>query len=123
MYWSDWGEHAKIEKCGLNGAGRVALVTEDIVWPNGITLGKRELIELNKLHTLEHDNQVCALWTDMLNQRLYWVDSKLHTLSSVDVNGETRHRILVLNQEHSHPFSLTVFEVSASTIKHLSLEV
>uniref|UniRef100_A0A3P9J2D4 Low density lipoprotein receptor b n=1 Tax=Oryzias latipes TaxID=8090 RepID=A0A3P9J2D4_ORYLA len=85
VYWTDWGQHAKIEKCGLNGAGRVALVTENIVWPNGITL-------------------------DMVNQRLYWVDSKLLTVFSIDVNGGTRHRVVVINQRLSHPFSLTVFE-------------
>lgn len=41
MYWTDRGEAAKIEKCGLNGADRFALVTDNIVWPNGITLGKQ----------------------------------------------------------------------------------
>lgn len=40
MYWSDWGDKAKIEKAGLNGVGRQVLVTDNIEWPNGITLGK-----------------------------------------------------------------------------------
>ncbi|XP_072239485.1 low-density lipoprotein receptor [Leuresthes tenuis] len=85
MYWTDWGEEAKIEKCGLNGADRFSLVTDNIVWPNGITL-------------------------DMVNQRLYWVDSKLHTLSSIDVNGGGRHNVIFSEEKLSHPVSLTVFE-------------
>lgn len=46
MYWTDWGEEPKIEKCGLNGVGRVALVTDNIEWPNGITLGKHSSMEI-----------------------------------------------------------------------------
>lgn len=85
MYWTDWGEEPKIEKCGLNGAGRVALVKDNIEWPNGITL-------------------------DMVNQRLYWVDAKLHAIFSIDVNGGTRHTVISSEQNIHHPFSLAVFE-------------
>ncbi|MEQ2271196.1 hypothetical protein XENORESO_000828 [Xenotaenia resolanae] len=85
MYWTDWGEEPKIEKCGLNGAGRVALVKDNIEWPNGITL-------------------------DMVNQRLYWVDAKLHAIFSIDVNGGTRHMVIFSQEKIQHPFSLAVFE-------------
>ena len=48
----------------------------------------------------------------MVNQRLYWVDSKMHTLSSIDVYGGTRHSLIFDEVKLSHPLSLTVFEVS-----------
>lgn len=48
----------------------------------------------------------------MVNHRLYWVDSKLQTLSSIDVNGGTRHTLIFGNEHLNRPVSLTVFEVS-----------
>ncbi|KAM4642824.1 low-density lipoprotein receptor-related protein 8 [Discoglossus pictus] len=85
MFWSDWGDPAKIEKAGLNGADRQVLVSDNIEWPNGITL-------------------------DVLVHRLYWVDSKLHTLSSVDFNGSNRKILIFSEDALSHPFGLAVFE-------------
>ncbi|XP_053325450.1 low-density lipoprotein receptor-related protein 8 isoform X2 [Spea bombifrons] len=85
MFWSDWGDPAKIEKAGLNGGDRQVLVSDGIEWPNGITL-------------------------DLMNRRLYWVDSKLHTLSSVDFNGTNRKLLIASENELSHPFGLAVFE-------------
>uniref|UniRef100_A0AAR2JRK9 EGF-like domain-containing protein n=1 Tax=Pygocentrus nattereri TaxID=42514 RepID=A0AAR2JRK9_PYGNA len=85
VYWTDWGTPAKIERGGLNGVDRSALVTDNIIWPNGITL-------------------------DLLNQRLYWVDSKLHTLSSIDVQGGSRRTLIIDHGRLAHPLSVTVFE-------------
>ncbi|KAG8436882.1 hypothetical protein GDO86_007828 [Hymenochirus boettgeri] len=85
MFWSDWGDPAKIEKAGLNGGDRQVLVSDNIEWPNGITI-------------------------DLLTRRLYWVDSKLHTLSSVDFNGFNRKLLISSEDSLSHPFGLAVFE-------------
>ncbi|XP_054859248.1 low-density lipoprotein receptor [Eublepharis macularius] len=85
MYWTDCGSSAKISKSGLNGVDTFPLVNEGIHWPNGITL-------------------------DLANQRLYWVDSKLHSLSSIDVNGRNRKTVLVDKENLAHPFAITVFE-------------
>uniref|UniRef100_A0A670KCL7 Very low-density lipoprotein receptor n=1 Tax=Podarcis muralis TaxID=64176 RepID=A0A670KCL7_PODMU len=85
MYWSDWGEPAKIEKAGMNGLDRQQLVTTDIERPNGIAL-------------------------DRVKNRLYWVDSKLHKLSSVDLNGHDRRIVLESHEFLAHPLALTIFE-------------
>ncbi|XP_013931166.1 PREDICTED: low-density lipoprotein receptor [Thamnophis sirtalis] len=85
MYWTDWGASAKIAKSGLNGVDSFPLVKEGIQWPNGITL-------------------------DLITHRLYWVDSKYHSVSSIDVNGENRRTILVDNEMLAHPFGIAVFE-------------
>ncbi|XP_017498351.3 very low-density lipoprotein receptor isoform X3 [Manis javanica] len=85
VYWSDWGEPAKIEKAGMNGFDRRPLVTVDIQWPNGITL-------------------------DLVKSRLYWLDSKLHMLSSVDLNGQDRRIVLKSLEFLAHPLALTIFE-------------
>ncbi|XP_068779065.1 low-density lipoprotein receptor isoform X1 [Struthio camelus] len=85
MYWTDWGVSAKIAKSGLNGADNFPLVTEGIEWPNGITL-------------------------DLPSQRLYWVDSRLHALSSIDVDGGNRQTVLTDPRVLAHPFAVTVFE-------------
>ncbi|KAK7944795.1 hypothetical protein WMY93_000523 [Mugilogobius chulae] len=85
MYWSDWGTRAKIEKAGMNGVDRQVLVADNIEWPNGITL-------------------------DVANRRLYWVDSKLHHISSVDLNGAHRRTHLSSAERLGHPYALAVFE-------------
>ena len=40
MYWSDWGKQAKIERASLDGTQRKVLISKDLVWPNGLTLGR-----------------------------------------------------------------------------------
>ncbi|XP_066473826.1 very low-density lipoprotein receptor isoform X1 [Tiliqua scincoides] len=85
MYWSDWGEPAKIEKAGMNGLDRQQLVTTDIERPNGIAL-------------------------DLVKNRVYWVDSKLHKLSSVDMNGQDRRIVLESQEFLAHPLALSIFE-------------
>ncbi|XP_077981564.1 very low-density lipoprotein receptor-like [Glandiceps talaboti] len=84
MYWSDWGEPAKIEKAGMNGLHRQTLVDSDIQWPNGISI-------------------------DYVSRRIYWVDAKLHLLGSVGLNGENRINIITSPTILPHPFSVAVF--------------
>lgn len=48
---------------------------------------------------------------DLVKSRLYWLDSKLHTLSSVDLNGQDRRIVLKSHMFLPHPLALTIFEV------------
>ncbi|KAM9514247.1 low-density lipoprotein receptor-like, partial [Guaruba guarouba] len=85
LYWSDWGASAKIARSRLDGSDAAPLVTEDVEWPNGITL-------------------------DLPSRRLFWVDARLHALSSVDVDGGRRRTVLMDAAVLVQPFAIAVFE-------------
>lgn len=38
LYWSDWGEQAKLERSGMDGSGRVVLIQDNLGWPNGLAI-------------------------------------------------------------------------------------
>ncbi|KAL1426766.1 hypothetical protein MTO96_017995 [Rhipicephalus appendiculatus] len=85
MFWTDWGKQPKIERAGMDGSHRSAIVTTDILWPNGLTI-------------------------DFLTKRLFWVDAKLHLISSADYDGSHRRVVLSSPLLVKHPFSIDVFE-------------
>ena len=82
MYWSDWGEEARIERAGMDGSNRTVLHNTGLVWPNGITI-------------------------DYTNQKLYWIDANLDTLEYSNVDG-TGRTLLEQGGEIFHPFSITL---------------
>lgn len=85
MFWTDWGNDAKIERAGLDGSHRETIVSYDIKWPNGLTL-------------------------DLVRRRVYWLDAKLNLISSCDYDGAARRQILRSSSSLRHPFSISVFE-------------
>ena len=65
MYWTDWGAVPKIEKAGMDGSHRQVLVNESIYWPNGLTIDYEE-------------------------NKIYWVEAKLHYISKMNADGTGR---------------------------------
>ena len=83
MYWTDWGDVARIERASMDGSGREVLQDEDLIWPNGLTL-------------------------DYLANRVYWADAFLDKIEYSNLDGTSR---IVLETEENgilHPFSLTL---------------
>jgi len=39
LYWTDWGQHAKIERAALDGTERSIVINSSLEWPNGLTIG------------------------------------------------------------------------------------
>lgn len=85
LYWSDWGSVPKIERAGMDGSHRETIVGHDIKWPNGLTL-------------------------DLVGKRVYWLDARLHTISSCNFDGSNRRVVLYSDEYLLHPFSITTFE-------------
>jgi len=40
LYWTDWGNVPKIERSYLDGDARTELITSNLQWPNGLTIGQ-----------------------------------------------------------------------------------
>ncbi|XP_069976854.1 very low-density lipoprotein receptor isoform X22 [Penaeus vannamei] len=85
MFWTDWGQNAMIERGGMDGRFREPIITEEIRWPNALTL-------------------------DLVLRKIYWSDSKFHSIYSCDFDGSHRRVVLHSSEYLPHPFSITVFE-------------
>ena len=83
MYWTDWGVNPKIEQAGMDGSARRAIVTGNLVWPNGLTI-------------------------DRVTNRLFWTDAKLDKIEASDLNGGNR-RLIMLSAANIHPYGLAVY--------------
>ena len=84
MIWTDWGANPKIERASLSGSQRLAIITTNLHWPNGIEL-------------------------DRGNKRIFWVDAHVtgyDKVESVDYNGNNRK--LLYQQQYLHPFDVAL---------------
>ncbi|XP_008555784.1 very low-density lipoprotein receptor isoform X1 [Microplitis demolitor] len=85
MFWTDWGDEARIERAGMDGSHRSVIVGSEVTWPNGLTL-------------------------DLVGRKVYWVDAKLHIIGTCNYDGTGRRTVLYSQDNLRHPFSITTFE-------------
>lgn len=84
LFITDWGGEAKILRSQMDGSNLIPLVTENIGWPNGITI-------------------------DYTTQTLYWIDARYDYIDSVSYNGKGRKNIIKGRDFVPHPFAITMF--------------
>ncbi|XP_041746859.1 low-density lipoprotein receptor-related protein 8-like [Coregonus clupeaformis] len=86
LFWAEGGSSPRIECAGLDGQGRLPLITSAIWNPVAISL-------------------------DMPRRLLYWVDSRMRTISRVGFDGQHRKTVVESNGYLDRPFGLAVIEV------------
>ena len=68
---------------------RQTIKQKSLHWPNGITI-------------------------DLVMDRVYWIDAKLHMIGSANLDGTASRMVLFNTKVLGHPFSITVFEDKVS---------
>ena len=88
VFWTEWGNHAKIQRSLLDGSDRKSIVSTDLSFPNGLSI-------------------------DYLNKKLFWADSLKDRIETSDLHG--RYRVTLISG-YVDPFGLTqvnqAFDVS-----------
>lgn len=84
LFWSDWGVEPKIEVSDLVGENRRVLVGKTLMYPRGLTVDHAENV-------------------------LYWVDSGLDTVESVQFSGANRRQIA--SQPGSDFYGIALYKV------------
>ena len=83
LYMTEWGHFPRIEKMRLDGSYRRNVVTQNLVWPNAVTV-------------------------DYLEPALFWADAWTDIVRRGDLNGNNVVTLLSDSSVH-HPFALTQF--------------
>ena len=83
MYWTDWGEPAKIERASMDGSDRIVLHDTGLTWPYGLTI-------------------------DYELQRLYWADAFYDRIEYSSVDGIGREILLTFDSDYHNPFGITI---------------
>jgi len=68
MYWTDWGSRPKLERASLDGSDRIVIVSENILWPNGLTLGNFNF--LIQLFLSQYFSLLFVIWMSRKHSKL-----------------------------------------------------
>ena len=63
MFWTEIGNIVKIERAGMDGSERKAVVNSSLGWPGGVAV-------------------------DAISDRVYWTDERLRSIGSATLDGE-----------------------------------
>ena len=85
ILYATTGENPRVERIGMDGSSRSAIITTKIYWPNGLAL-------------------------DIATKRVYFADSKLDFIDTCLYDGTQRVQVLASSHYLLHPHSLTLFE-------------
>lgn len=84
MFFTDWEPaNPRIDRAYMDGKQLFTLATESVGLPSGITV-------------------------DIIQQRVYWVDSKFDYVGSVDYNGKNRYvhiSVIISNMRQCYTFT------------------
>lgn len=63
MFWTEIGNVVKIERAGMDGSERKAVVNSSLGWPGGVAV-------------------------DSISERVYWTDERLRVIGSATLDGD-----------------------------------
>ncbi|KAG1968583.1 low-density lipoprotein receptor-related protein 1B [Pimephales promelas] len=84
LFFTDYGNTAKLERCNMDGTNRTRLVDYKVERPTAVAL-------------------------DLVKKLVYWADAYLDYIEMVDYNGKNRHTI-IQGYQVAHLHGLAVFE-------------
>lgn len=65
MFWADWGKKPRIERAGMDGSSRMAIIDSKLSLPVSLAI-------------------------DYVREDLYWGDADLHLIERSDLDGNRR---------------------------------
>ncbi len=86
LFFTDYGNQAKLERCNMDGTNRTRLVDYKVERPTAVAL-------------------------DLVKKLVYWADAYLDYIEMVDYNGKNRHTIIQGYQVSSCYFFLALWFV------------